>query len=285
MAVVGVKLVSALARYVALHVGSRMAPTAAHLPQAGRPRVVISLTTIPSRITRLRPTLNSLLAQDYAPSGIYLAVPRRSARENRAYQIPVWLAQHPAVAVIDCERDWGPASKLLPALLAERERPDTLIIAVDDDNVYPREMVATFVRFSRKLPHAALCFRGHVVPPSGRWKQLRPIFGTRVDVPTRMDIVTGCGGILVKPAFFDQAVFNYESAPPSAFFVDDIWFSGHLARRGILRYVIPSPAAFVYLATLTTRRTPRLDKSDNAPGSRHNDIMLDYFRSSWGVTA
>jgi hypothetical protein len=274
-------LTRALARYVALHAGSvERAPLTT--PPDVKPRVVVSLTTIPSRLTRLRPTLNSLLTQDYPPTAIYLAVPSQSTREQKPYRMPEWLPEYPGVTVIDCERDWGPASKLLPTLLAERERPDTMIVAVDDDNVYPREMVGTFVQFSGRLPDAALCFRGHVV--SGGWKESRAVFGTRVSAPTRMDIVTGCGGILVKPRFFDGAVFDYDGAPPSAFFVDDIWISGHLARRGVRRYLIPSPVAFVYLGTLTTWWTPGLDKDANGRGSRHNDVMLDHFRSSWGVT-
>ena len=274
-------LARALARYVALHAGSVKRARVTTPPDV-KPRVVVSLTTIPSRLTRLRPTLNSLLTQDYPPTAIYLTVPRRSVREGKPYRMPDWLPGYPAITVIDSERDWGPASKLLPTLLAERERPDTMIIAVDDDNVYPREMVGTFVRFSQRLPDAALCFRGHVV--AGGWNESRAVFGTRVSAPTRMDIVTGCGGILVKPRFFDGAVFDYEGAPPSAFFVDDIWISGHLARRGVRRYLIPSPAAFVYLGTLTTWFTPGLDKDANGRGGRHNDVMLDHFRSSWGVT-
>ena len=273
-------LARALARYVALHAGPvEHAPVTT--PPDVKPRVVVSLTTIPSRLSRLRPTLNSLLTQDYPPTAIYLAVPRQSVREGKPYRMPGWLADYPAITVIDSERDWGPASKLLPALLAERECPDTLVITVDDDNIYPREMVGTFVTFSQRLPDAALCFRGHVV--AGRWKESRAVFGTRVSAPTRMDIVTGCGGILVKPRFFDGAVFDYDGAPPSAFFVDDIWISGHLARRGVRRYLVPSPAAFVYLGTLSTWFTPGLDKDANGRGSRHNDIMLDHFRSSWGV--
>jgi hypothetical protein len=143
-------------------------------------------------------------------------------------------------------------------------------------------MVSTLVRFSRALPHAALCFRGRRVPPSSRWRDSRAVFGTRVNAPASMDVISGCGGYLVKPRFFVDDVFDYDGAPPSAFFVDDIWFSGHLARRGIPRYIIPSTAAFVYLPVLTTLRTRGLDQTDNGPGSSHNDVMLDYFRSAWG---
>jgi len=266
-----------------MHVGTGQAPIVECSMRSGDPRVVISLTTTPSRITRLGPTLRSLLTQDYPLTAIYLAVPRRSVRENRAYAVPTRLARHPTVTVIDSERDWGPATKLLPMLRVEQERPETLIITVDDDNVYPREMVSTFVRFSLTLPDAALCFRGWRVPPSGRWQDGRAVFGTRVDAPTPMDVITGCGGILVKPRFFDAAVFNYDAAPRSAFFVDDIWISGHLARRRIPRYVIPSAAAFVYLPTLTAWRTRGLDRTENGPRGAHNDVMLDHFRSAWGA--
>jgi hypothetical protein len=279
----GANTIRAVGRYIWMHVSTPQAPIVRCSTGSDDPRVVISLTTTPSRITRLGPTLRSLLAQDYPPTAIYLAVPRRSMRENRSYRVPVGLARHPTVTIIEAERDWGPATKLLPSLRAERERPETLIIAVDDDNIYPREMVATFVHFSSTMPDAALCFRGWRVPSSGRWQDSRTIFGTRVEVPTPMDVITGCGGILVKPRFFDAAVFDYDAAPGSAFFVDDIWISGNLARRSISRYVIPSAAAFVYLPTLTTWRTRGLDQTDNGPGSRHNDIMLDYFRSAWGA--
>ena len=279
----GLNTLTAIGRYVWMHVGARHAPTVGWSARAADPRVVISLTTTPSRITRLGPTLRSLLTQDYPLTAVYLAVPRHSVRENRTYTVPAVLARHPTISILDSERDWGPATKLLPMLRAERERPETLVIAVDDDNVYPREMVSTFVRWSSTLPDAALCFRGWRVPSSGRWRDGRAVFGTRVDTPTPMDVITGCGGILVKPRFFDAAVFDYDAAPRSAFFVDDIWISGHLARRRIPRYVIPSPAVFVYLPALTAWRTRGLDQTENGPDGRHNDVMLDYFRSAWGA--
>ena len=266
-----------------MHVGMRQAPNVRCSTRSADPRVVISLTTTPSRITRLAPTLRSLLTQDYPLTAICLAIPRHSVRENRTYTVPAQLSRHPTISVVDSERDWGPATKLLPTLRAEREGPETVIIAVDDDNVYPREMVSTFVRWSSTLPDAALCFRGWRVPSSGRWRDGRAVFGTRVNEPTPMDVITGCGGILVKPRFFDAAVFDYGAAPRSAFFVDDIWISGHLARRRIPRYVIPSPAAFVYLPALTAWRTGGLDRTENGPGSSHNDVVLDYFRSAWGA--
>jgi hypothetical protein len=113
-----------------MHVGTGQAPIVECSMRSGDPRVVISLTTTPSRITRLGPTLRSLLTQDYPLTAIYLSVPRRSVRENRAYTVPTRLARHPTVTVIDSERDWGPATKLLPMLRVEQERPETITVTV-----------------------------------------------------------------------------------------------------------------------------------------------------------
>ena len=43
-------------------------------------------------------------------------------------------------------------------------------------------------------------------------------------------IAEGFGGVLVKPQFFDNSVFNI---PNEFFLVDDIWFSAKLAERKI----------------------------------------------------
>ena len=68
-------------------------------PVAGpgsRPPVFVGLTTLPSRIGKLRPTVESLLGQTLRPDRVLVCVPRRSIREDREYVIPGWLASPPA---------------------------------------------------------------------------------------------------------------------------------------------------------------------------------------------
>ena len=97
----GLNTLTAIGRYVWMHVGARHAPTVGWSARAADPRVVISLTTTPSRITRLGPTLRSLLTQDYPLTAVYLAVPRHSVRENRTYTVPAVLARHPTISILD----------------------------------------------------------------------------------------------------------------------------------------------------------------------------------------
>lgn len=243
--------------------------------------IVVSLTTIPSRIPQIFPTLNSLLDQTVLPDRIYLALPARSAREQTGYVVPGELHGHPLVTLLPSDRDWGPATKVIPTLLQHADVPDAAILAVDDDNVYPSAFVETFQRFAAALPDAALSLRGFPVPPSRRWRDCREFAGTAVTSPTRTDVIQGCGGILVRPRFLDASLLDYASAPSEAFFVDDIWISGHLARRGVPRYVVPFSGAFIYLPSLATFSGPALDRDVNRSG-RNNDMLMDHFGADWG---
>lgn len=79
--------------------------------------VVVSLTTIPSRIDHLLPTLLSLLTQTVPPDAILLCIPQTSLREpSKPYVIPPWLEHMDMVKIIRSSEDYGPSTKLIPAV-------------------------------------------------------------------------------------------------------------------------------------------------------------------------
>jgi hypothetical protein len=94
------------------------------------------LTTLPSRIGKIRDTLDSLLEQTVVPDKIFLSIPDRSLREGSSYVLPEWLANKilPRVDVVHCDQDYGPGTKLL-GCLPHITRPACLIV-VDDDLKY-----------------------------------------------------------------------------------------------------------------------------------------------------
>jgi hypothetical protein len=269
-------------RYVRLHGRTRLlpgvTPPAAENKEASG--IIVSMTTIPGRINKIFPAINSLMDQALKPDRIYLSVPSHSRRENRTYIVPEGLLNHPLVKVVPADRDWGPATKLIPVLMNKETTPDGMILAVDDDNIYPHAFLSTFRHYARILPHAALSLRGWHIPASRRWKDSREFTGVQISTPVKTNVVTGCGGILVRPCFFDEAFFDYDKAPPQAFFVDDIWISGHLARRNIPKYVLPFSGSFIYIPTLATLSGLALDRTENRTGE-NNDTMIDYFKAFW----
>jgi Glycosyl transferase family 2 len=245
-------------------------------------RVIVSLSTLPDRIGRLQPTLESLLNQSRPPDEIVLAIPRFSVRQKREYEIPDYVSQVPRLRVLRCEKDWGPATKFIAVVRDELAagRGNTLIMVVDDDRIYPRNSLELYLHYHAQLPDAALCFRGGAIPRSLNWRHCRIEFGVDLQAPKRTAVITGCGSYLIQPRFFDDSLWDYSTAPEGAFYMDDMWISGSLERRGVERYVIPASnmmrTALRQLGTMTLHDVPN--------GRRHNNNQtIAFFNANWKV--
>lgn len=261
-----------------------------YLTNPRRSDVVVSLTTIPSRLDRLDLTLKSLFRQVRRPAEIRLNLPAYSEREGRPYRVPAWL-DTPAVTLVRTP-DHGPATKLIPSLdLPPRQR----VLVVDDDRVYGPRLVEELHAHADRWPDHILCCSGWRVPAdlTDRPTTLRavvtrqphvPVLGSNVRRPVAVDIVQGLNGYLVQPRMFDRAALvDFSGAPPQARYCDDVWISAHAQ----------APRVVVPLSRISY--TPRRDRSWHRATSlarnfnykpdveqRSNTVMLRWLRDRWG---
>jgi hypothetical protein len=247
-------------------------------------RVIASLTTVPGRIGNLGPTIRSLLRQTRPPDEIVLAIPEFSIRERRPYEVPEYISRWPRLRVLHCRRDWGPATKFIPVIREELAagRRNSLIMIVDDDRVYPRDALETYLYYSEQLPEAALCFRGAAMPSSLDWRDAKMIYANELREPQRTAVITGCGSYLIQPRFFDESLWDYSRAPQGAFYMDDIWISGCLNRRDVKRYVVPASA--MMRSVLRQHRTLSLHDVPNGRQYNNNETIA-FFGDTWDVVA
>ena len=246
-------------------------------------RVIASLSTVPDRINNLGPTIRSLLQQTRPPDEIVLAIPEFSVREGRPYIVPKYISHLPRVRVLRCPEDWGPATKFIGAIQDELAagRENTSIMVVDDDRLYPRDALETYLYYSKQLPNAALCFRGAAMPSTFDWDDAKMIHARDLREPRPVAVITGCGSYFLQARFFDQSLWDYSEAPPVAFYIDDIWVSGWLSRHGVKRYVVPASA--MMRSVRRQRRTVSLNK---IPGRQKlNNETIAFFRDAWDVFA
>jgi hypothetical protein len=253
--------------------------------------VVVTLSTIPSRIALMEPTVKSLLRQTRAPRAIVINVPHMSRRENAAYVIPDFLKSLKSVTIVRGD-DLGPATKLLPTLA--REAADQKILVVDDDRIYPSALVEELERAADAGPDAAYCMSGWIVPadktdkPTTIWSNfwLMPptqLRGRRLSQPVGMDVLMGYAGYIVRPRFFDLAALrNFADAPKEAFYVDDLWISAHC---NVPRFALPT-RRFNYQSKLRKRHYDRtslagINRGRGGNEHRNNTIVLRYFWSLW----
>lgn len=254
-------------------------------------RVVVSFTTLPDRIEYLSAMINSLLSQTRRPDAIYLCVPEISQRKKTRYVVPQEILNNRAITIITADKDYGPATKLIPAFLAERKNPDTKIIIVDDDQVYPRYHLECLNNWANLLPNSAVggagCFMPDKYPPSkvlGKdsvvGSSLR-LSADKLSYLTQVDILFGYASYVVRPRFLNDQLLDYSGAPTAAFFEDDVWVSGNLARNGVDRYAFPCLGKrFSPASSKKTRHTGALCTEENV-NYQNMDIIYDYFREYW----
>jgi len=262
-------------------------------------KVVISLTTIPPRMDRIGPTLESLVAQTAPIDAVVLWIPQAyRRREFGAFDLPKVPA---GVEIRRSETDHGPATKLLPSLKRFRGE-DVRIIYCDDDRIYAPDWAAHLIAQSdahpgmciaeagERVESTLLKFRATRLAPrilriaslgiSGHYhrralRRLDPGIG-------RVDICKGYGGVLVRPEFFADTVFDI---PDILWTVDDIWLSGNLALSGVgIRKVAPHPSMERSRKTGAAAIDPLIEYSyADHRRERANMACIRYFQEQYGV--
>jgi hypothetical protein len=242
--------------------------------------IIISLTTIPSRFAHIIPTIKSLLAQSRSPQEIIIYIPKYSVREQAAYLIPKELVNLNSLKVVEVSKDWGPATKFIPAILSQTK--DQKILVVDDDNIYPSSMLKDFYDYSLKHVHCILTTSGWRVPidlvdrPTTLWSNIKktpptPVTGRRVAGLYKTDIIQGYSGYLIKPKFFDgEEMCDYSGTPKAARFVDDVWVSR-------LCYSVFWNKKLYQGSSLA--KINNCGKEDYS--LRNNSIMIKHFEQKW----
>jgi len=219
-------------------------------------RVVVSLSTIPSRCDKLEETLVSLASQTLKPNAIYVSVSKDSIREKKPYPVKE-LAKTvkrilPGVGrVIVLEEDYGPLTKLMGPLLNESDS-DTLIITVDDDQKYGEKLVETLVKGSHDHPGAAICMCGHVIGKfphiwgyrCSRKDRVWPLKHIYLKPGSRVDVVSGWCGVLYPRGIFGAEVPNpaMEALRKDTLKIlhrhDDLYISAWLDLLKVDKYVV-----------------------------------------------
>lgn len=260
---------------------------------ADRSDIVISLTTTPSRIALLEHTLKSLLDQTRPPARIVLNLPRHSQREGVAYTIPDALKAQKSLDIRRCD-DLGPATKLIPTLRAED--PDTPILVLDDDRIYPAWLIAHYEAALARHPEAALTMAGWVVPENltdefttirSSWFMLppAPIRAPRLKSAREIDVMLGVFSYLVRPRFFDIAEMeDLAEGPETLRYVDDVRSS---ALCNVPKCVVPAPSlSFVpwrQKAQFQSTRLGLMNRGEGGAGNRHNTIAIRHYAHRWRV--
>ena len=120
-------------------------------------KVIISFSTTPEKIKKIKPMLNSLLDQTVRVDNIVLNIPK-----NQEYDVPDEYKK--IVNIFQCGQDYGCATKFIPTILRE-ENSNTIIILVEDNYIYGQDFIESLVESYEDNKSAVLSKNAILVVP------------------------------------------------------------------------------------------------------------------------
>jgi hypothetical protein len=202
--------------------------------------IVVTLTTTPYRINNLKANLDSIFKQNATIQNIYISIPHKFQRDNLDYIIPEWLAKDDRITILR-SKDYGPATKLVGALEKIKFVPNTIIITIDDDVIYPKNLVLHLAYFAKANPNSAVGVMGAVPIYDKEQKiSLDSEYGLKriSQANASVHILQGWASVAYRARFFDRTIFEIENTIPECRNSDDVYLSFYLARHNISRIVL-----------------------------------------------
>jgi len=267
------------------------------------PRIIVSMTTIPSRIDHIEHTLKSLLVDQSMPvDQLYIVLPQKNwigkAKQDEQpieYNIPDFLQdliqQDERLIILHPQYDYGPVDKMLYALEKESlitHGNNTNLIYVDDDVTYDSNLVRTLVRKGIQYPDSVVAFSGcnlrshfrqikHKFPRSlyDRHPNLYYATSGTQSLPEDeiVDVVQGFTGVLIRPHFFNFEEFlslvenvtdrQHENLIWKS---DDYIISGYLEQQNVTRRIV--------LGGVLPNVNENAATIDNLSRKMHRQVML-----------
>jgi hypothetical protein len=243
------------------------------------PEVIVSVTSYPKRLKALPLCIKSILMQTVLPDRIVIYL----GSDTQWKDIPQELLDYQKYGVeiyIDDTQNLKPHKKYYYAL---QRYPEANVITVDDDLVYPQDMIADLLNANKMYPNAVCARRVHKITfnksgninPYVLWKKE----WKKNKQPSNCLLGTGCGGILYPPQVVDKRAFDADAIINCCLEADDIWLKCMevLANRKVL-YV---PSGLDFAVVPDTQATAL--KNDNIGMKSLNDKFLISVMNKYGI--
>jgi hypothetical protein len=195
-------------------------------------KVIVSLTSFPAAIPYAVQVIDRMLKQSVMPDKIVLYL---TASQFPGGIVPEELEKMKSniFEIRFYEQNIRSYTKLIPALI---DFPNDIIITVDDDSYYHKDMIKRLLRCHKRFPKAVVAHRAKIIKfdsPYAEWKIFKRLrYLTKGLFPRFLNLQTGVAGVLYPPNSLDSEMLDpclfMEIAPTT----DDIWLWAAAVSKG-----------------------------------------------------
>ena len=187
------------------------------------PELVVSFTTYPARIKCLPLVVGSIIRQSKQPDAIVLYLSKKQFKNVNNPIFDTIKKQGVKITLVD--DDIRSHKKYFYAM---EEFPNSVIITIDDDIIYDKNMIEDLYNSYLRHPKAVSAKRVHRITFDRNNKILPYLnwdYNTRdiVDEESLELVATGCAGILYPPNCIYKEWNDIEGIKETSLCADDLW--------------------------------------------------------------
>lgn len=206
-----------------------------YLPKTERCDVVVSLTSFPKRINTVHLAIKSMLLQSILPHKIvlWLSTEEFPEKENELPDTLTELQKH-GLEIHFVSRNLRAHQKYYYAF---QHYPDSRILTIDDDLIYPPYTLERLLRLSIAYPQAicanvvrCITIGNNDFKPYPQWPKSRL---PHSPLCSHHYVGMGYGGILYPPKWYDQTLFDLNLITQHCPLADDLWLKANELRRQV----------------------------------------------------
>ncbi len=186
------------------------------------PNFIVSLTTFPLRINKVSLTIESILRQKIKPDKILLWLSEEEFPTKNALPKNLLSLEKRGLEIRFCRDNLKPHNKYFYTML---EFPSSNVITIDDDMMYPPDLIKKLKKFHNEYPNSIICpitrkinITNDIILPYKQWK-----YEKRNSKPSFLYLTMGVGGTLYPPNSLHNSAFNINLIQNKAIMTDDLW--------------------------------------------------------------
>ena len=186
-------------------------------------KIIVSLTSFPARIEKVYLCINSLMRQDRSDFKVILWLAESQFPQRKELPKRLLELENKGLEIRFCD-DIKSYKKIF---YTAQEYVDKIIITVDDDTLYPEDLITNMLKTHQENKGCVVCYRAHkicfdnlnAIQPYKKWLPLSP----DIKGPSKGLVAIGVGGILYPKNTFENIIFDYDIIQECAPTTDDIW--------------------------------------------------------------
>ncbi len=246
------------------------------------PEVIVSMTTFPGRIDTVYKALNSIFTQSFKPDRVILWLAEEQFPDK---QLPQSLTDYVSLGleIRWCKEDLRSHKKYYYVM---QEYPKAIVITVDDDLIYDRQLVEALVASYLHFPDAVSAARTHLmkigedgkIAPYSQWiKEFSGVLGK----PSMQLFSTSGAGTLYPPACMGEELFNIDNIKKYCFNADDIWFKVMQIKNCIPVVLARENESLIYVPETQGIGLYRMNEGLNENDIQLNNLLDIYDSDDW----